>query len=313
LLLFGPVSWFIAAVKLSLSQKETFYRELEQFVRSGIPLPHAVEALAPETRGPVRRVLEQLLAFFLKGQSVGDAFGALRPTFGALETLRAGVVRRTIWPVVQLHFGVLIANAGGFVLGQLTLEGYLLHCGLTLAAFYAGGLVAWLLIAALLRLARTDARLDHALGLVPMLGKLRRHLALSRFCATYEMQLQAGINVMDSVRAAADSSQSARIESTVARLLPRMVGGASLGTLITGEAAFPAALQRSIRLGEENGSLDEDLVRWSGYYQKSAVDALETLGAWISRLVYIVVALYFIYSIFVAELGQVHTLDQLMK
>ena len=127
------------------------------------------------------------------------------------------------------------------------------------------------------------------------------------------MQLQAGINAVDSVSASAEASQSARIKTTVARLLPRMVGGASLGSLMTGESAFPAALQRSIRLGEESGSLDEDLIRWAGYYQKSAVDSLETLGAWISRIIYIVIAIYFIYMIIAAEQSQLQTVNQILK
>jgi type IV pilus assembly protein PilC len=195
----------------------------------------------------------------------------------------------------------------------MTLAAYWIHCAVTLGTFYLAGALVWLLVAFLLRLARANPGLDRALGAIPLLGKLRRHLALSRFCATYEMQLQAGINVMDSVRAAGDSSQSARIQSTIARLIPEMRSGTSLGTLITGEGAFPAALQRSIRLGEESGSLDEDLVRWAGYYQKTAVDALETLGAWISRLVYVVIAAYFVYSIISAEVSQLNTVDQMLK
>jgi type II secretory pathway component PulF len=328
-------------VKLSLAQKETFYRELEQFTRSGIPLQQAVEALAPETRGRVRAVLKQLLALLLGGNTVPDAFAALQPTFGALEvsliaaagntgrldqafvylsnyfaaleTLRAGVVKRTIWPLIQLHFGVLVINIGSLVGGTMTFDGYILRCVATLAMFYAAGVAVWIVVALLLRLARVNPGLDRALGVIPLLGKLRRHLALSRFCATYEMQLQAGINVMDSVGAAANASQSARIKATVSRLIPGIRAGSPLGALITGESAFPAALQRSIRLGEESGSLDEDLVRWSGYYQKSAVDALETLGTWISRLVYIIIAIYFIYSIIGAELVQVNTLNDMMK
>ena len=225
-------------MKLSLSQKETFYRELEQFMRSGIPLPQAVEALVPETGGGVRRVLKALLALLLKGQSIGDSFGALQPTFGtleisiiqasantgrldqaftylsnyfgALEMLRAGVVRRTIWPVVQLHFGVFVINIGSYFLGGLTAEGYLLRCFGTLAVFYAAGLLAWALIAFLMRVARVNPVLDRALGMIPLLGKLRRYLALSRFCATYEMQLQAAINVVDAVRAASAASQRSR-------------------------------------------------------------------------------------------------------
>jgi hypothetical protein len=171
----------------------------------------------------------------------------------------------------------------------MTLAAYWIHCAVTLGTFYLAGALVWLLVAFLLRLARANPGLDRALGAIPLLGKLRRHLALSRFCATYEMQLQAGINVMDSVRAAGDSSQSARIQSTIARLIPEMRSGTSLGTLITGEGA------------------------WAGYYQKTAVDALETLGAWISRLVYVVIAAYFVYSIISAEVSQLNTVDQMLK
>jgi type II secretory pathway component PulF len=336
-----PANVVHCRVKLSLAQKETFYRELEQFTRSGIPLQQAVEALAPETRGRVRRVLQQLLALLLKGSTVPDAFTALQPTFGtleisliaaagntgrldqafiylsnyfaALETLRAGVVKRTIWPLIQLHFGVVVINVGSLFSGNMTFDAYLLRCAGTLAIFYAAGIVVWIIVALLLRFARANPGLDRALGVIPLLGKLRRHLALSRFCATYEMQLQAGINVMDSAAAAANASQSARIKATVSGLTPAIRAGSPLGALITGQPAFPAALQRSIRLGEESGSLDEDLVRWAGYYQKSAVDALETLGTWISRLVYVVIAIYFIYSIIGAEVAQIDTLNQMMK
>ena len=137
---FGLVSTeergFIPEVTLSLRQKQTFYRELQQFVRSGIPLSQAVEALASETGGDVRRVLKQLLTRFLRGESVPDAFRALKGTFStlevsmieaagntgrleaafiylasyfeALDTLRSGIFKRSLWPVIQLHFGVLV-------------------------------------------------------------------------------------------------------------------------------------------------------------------------------------------------------------
>ena len=126
------------------------------------------------------------------------------------------------------------------------------------------------------------------------------------------MQLQAGINAMDSVRAAGEASQSARIRRAIEGFLPKMRGGVSLGTLITGESAFPSALQRAIRLGEESGGLDEDLVRWAGYYQKNAIDSLETLGTWVSRFVYLVVAAYLVYSIIGAQMNEMHTIDQML-
>lgn len=328
-------------MNLSLSQKQTLYQELQQFVRSGIPLPQAVEALEPETSGGVRQLLRQLRALFLKGQSVPDAFAALQPTvsplevsmieassgsgrleqaftylanyFGSLETLRAGIVKRSLWPLIQLHFGVFVANVIPLVLGSLTPQQYLGRCALTLGAFYLAGLVVWIVISIFLSMARVNAGMDQALGMIPLVGKLRRHLAMARFCATYEMQLQAGVNVLNSVRAAGEASQSARVRAAVGRMLPQMRGGVSLGSLISDEGAFPAALQRAIRLGEQSGSLDEDLIRWAEYYQQSAVGSLETLGAWVSRIMFVVVAGYFIYAIFFAQMQELNFINQVLQ
>ena len=159
---------------------------------------------------------------------------------------------------------------------------------------------------------RSDATIDWVLGRLPLAGKLRRNLALSRFYATYEMQLQAGINVFDSLRAAADASQSARIESFIATVLPRIRGGDSFGSALTGKGVLPSALQRAVRLGEETGSLDENLRRWADYYQKAAVSALDAAGTWIPRFFYFLIAGYLIYCILGAQMSENKAMEQIL-
>ena len=316
----------ILRVTLTLRQKQTFYHELEQFLRSGIPLPQAVEALLPETSyGSLRRVLERLLKMFLQGESVPDAFAKLRPIvgdmevalisassqsgrlehsfvylsnyFGALDGVRSKIVKGLIWPAVQLHIGVFVSNLIPLFIGGMTWNTYLLRCGTTLGACYAAGFVLWLLGSTLLNMGRTSTAVDYLLGRIPLAGKLRRNLALSRFCATYEMQLTGGINIFESLKAAGDASQSARIESAVKRVLPQVRGGSSFGATLDGRGALPSALQRAIRLGEETGNLDENLRRWADYYQKAAISALDAAGVWIPRLFYLLIAGYLIYCI----------------
>ena len=316
----------ILSVKLSLRQKQTFYHELEQFLRSGIPLPQAVEALLPETSyGSLRRVLERLLKMFLQGESVPDAFAKLRPIvgdmevalisassntgrleqsfvylsnyFGALDGVRSKIIQGLIWPAVQLHIGVFVSNLIPLFIGGMTWNTYLVRCGTTLGACYATAIVLWLLGSTLVDMGRTSSLVDYLLGRVPLAGKLRRNLALSRFCATYEMQLQGGINIFDSLKAAGDASQSARIEASVNRVLPQVRGGAAFGSTLNGKGALPTALQRAIRLGEETGNLDENLRRWADYYQKAAIGALDAAGVWIPRLFYLLIAGYLIYCI----------------
>ena len=328
LLVFSPEQGLIAPVKLDLLQKQTFYHELGQFLRSGIPLPQAVEALAQDTRrGPLRQVLERLTRLFLGGESVPAAFAQLQPAvgpmelamveaasssgrleqafaylsnyFGSLETVRSKILSASWWPLFQLHFGIVVINAAGQLTRTYTLDGGLLgrQCGSAFALLYGGGFLCWLGGRLLLKAARTNASVDRLLNLVPLVGRLRRNLALSRFCATFEMQLQAAINVMDGLRVAADASQSAQVRASVAGMIPKVRGGSAVGPLFAGQRVFPNALQRAMRVGEETGSLDADLHRWADYYQTASFNALEALSAWVPRLVFLVIAIYLGYEI----------------
>ncbi len=323
---FGRILFF---VKLSLPQKQTLYHELGQFLRSGIPLPQAVEALAPETgSGSLRQVLRRLEKLFLKGASVPDAFAQLRPTvgemevalidasntsgrldqafaylanyFGTLEAVRASIVKQLAWPLIQLHIGVLLMTGlRRFIAGGFELQSYVLECAKLLGIVYALLLGLWIVADAVVAAARASAGLDAFLGALPILGKLRRNMALGRFCAVYEMQLQAGINVPDSLRAAADASGSARIRAAIKRAAPQILKGERVGAALGNTAAFPPALLRSFRLGEDTGSLDEDLRRWAGYHQQAAVDALERFGRWLAKATTLLILGYVGYLIVV--------------
>ncbi len=331
---------FIHRVKLNLREKQSLYHELQQFLVSGIPLPQAVEALMPETGGDVRRVLSRLLKLFLSGESVPAAFASLSPTvgsleislieassstgrleqafiylanyFGALETVRAKIVGGLIWPAVQLHIGVLVSNLIPLFLGGMDWNAYYAAVRHDAGRVLLVAAVIWFAGLTLANMGRTDATIDWLLGRLPLAGKLRRNLSLSRFCATYEMQLQAGINIPDSLTAAADASQSARIKAFIARVLPRVRGGESFGSALSGKSVLPAALQRAVRLGEETGDLDENLRRWADYYQKAAINALDAAGRWVPRVFYFFIAGYLIYCILGAELGELKFMNQMM-
>ena len=315
-------------MKLSLPQKQTLYHELGQFLRSGIPLPEAVEALAPEVgRGPVRQVLERLLAMFLQGESVPGAFAQLRPAvgemevaligasnnsgrleqafsyldgyFGTLIDMRSQVFKQLLWPLVQLHIGILLmTGVGQFATTQtFDAQSYLTQCAKLFGVLYGTVLVLWVVVDAFLGAARRSTVADSFLNALPLVGKVLRNLALARFCAVYEMQLQAGINLVDGLRAAADSSNSARLRNAIEQAQPRILQGASLSAALGTNTVFPAALRRSFRIGEDTGSLDEDLRRWADYYQTAAVGALRSLGAWLGRIINLLVVVYVGYLI----------------
>ncbi len=262
--------FFPLPVKLNLEEKQTFYHELGRFVRSGIALPQAVESLAADSRGAMRSAFDRLSELFLGGETTAGAFARLQPAigsmevslieasdrsgrlehafdylskyFGTLETVRAGIIKETRWPVVQLHLAAFILSfASDFVSGALGGAGFntthfVLQVGVILGIFY--GIVAVAVGGGLLltRTARTSVAVDALLARLPLIGKLRRNMSLGRFCAAYEMQLSAGVNAMDSLHAAGEASQSARVRAEVARMVPEMMAGVSVGTLVVGRS-----------------------------------------------------------------------------
>ncbi len=330
-------------MKLDLRQKQTLYHELGQFLRSGIPLPQAVEALAQDTgRGPLRQVLNRMSHLFLGGESIPGTFAQLQPTvgtmelalveaasssgrliqafaylsnyFGSLETVRSDIISHSLWPVIQLHLGIVVINASTQLVTTHTLDLAIFarQCAWAFGILYLGALFCWLGGRMVLRLARTHTGLDRALNLLPLVGKLRRNMALSRFCAAYEMQLQAAINVMDGLHAAAQASQSAQIRAAVAKMIPRVREGSALGPLFAGQRVFPNALQRAMRVGEEAGSLDEDLRNWGDYYQTASIKALAALGVWVPRLVFLVIAIFLGYQIVTFFSGMYQGMQQML-
>ncbi|MBV9656690.1 MAG: type II secretion system F family protein [Verrucomicrobia bacterium] len=328
---------------MNLRQKQTLYHELAQFFHAGIGFSQAVESLLAETgRGAVRRALETLRDAVRAGADVPAAFARLRPAVGEMELamlsaadrsgrleealnylstyfqqiseVRAGIAKQVLWPVVQLHLGVfllalpvlLAANGGtGAYLRQTV--GFLLVLYLVVAVVLG-------LALGLLRLGGRSAAMDQVLNALPLLGRVRRNLGLGRFCAVYEMQLSAGVNVMDALQAAARASRGAALQAAVARALPAVRAGEQVGPqLAASKAPLPSPLLRALRLGEETGRLDVELRNWAAYYQKAAVGGIDALSRWLPRLIYLLIAGYLGYRIVATYAGVLDSYRGLME
>ena len=88
------------------------------------------------------------------------------------------------------------------------------------ACLWGGLILGSFLISAIRRSAARNAVLDRSLGLIPVIGGLRRDLALSRFSAAYDMQLEAGVNVLGALEASGRASASASYRDAVDKALP---------------------------------------------------------------------------------------------
>ncbi len=310
-------------MSLQFREKQSLYHSLGQLLRSGVTFPAALRKLAPTARGGVRQLLSRLNRAIDGGSTVAEAFAAQRPAisemeagvvaaveragrldrglaqlaayFGALATARASAMKKAAYPIFILHFGILTLSVQ--TLMARGVGPYLVEVGVRLALVYGGTLAVAVVVPILGRLGAKSASMDAILRCLPLIGGMRRDFAVARFCATYEMQLGAGVNVMDSLQAAAGASRSGLIARVVARALPQVLKGEQVGAWLAEGSAFPAAMLRDFSVGEETGSLDEELDRLAEEYRRTAIAKLDLLAEWLPRLIYLGVVLYLGYRI----------------
>ncbi len=313
----------LPAVSLRFREKQSLYHNLGQLLRSGVTFPAALRSLVPSARGGLRRLLAQLNRAIENGSTVAEAFAAQRPAvsemeagivaaveragrldrgltqlaayFGALAAARSSAWKKAAYPIFVLHFGILALGVKTLVTDGV--GPFLREVGPLFALVYGIALLVALAVPALSDASATSAAMDALLRCVPLVGAIRRNFAVSRFCSTYEMQLGAGVNVMDSLKAAGRASRSGLIAAAVARALPQVAQGSQVGPLLSAGSAFPESMLRDFTVGEQTGRLDEELDRLAEEHRRVALAKLDTLAEWVPRIIYIGVVVYLGYRI----------------
>ncbi len=216
------------------------------------------------------------------------------------------------YPLFLLCFGVLTLKAP--LLFTDGVPAYLRATGLVLGIFAAAVLVTSVLVPLLGDAGTFMPMVDDLLRHLPFLGKIRRAFAISRFCATYNMQLEAGVNVMDSLAEASRASRSGLIHAAVARALPEVRRGAQAGEqLARSSAAFPKETLSAIIVAEETGRLDQTLLRLAEEYRAEGFRRIDIAAEWIPRLIYVSILLYLGWKIIEGYRNYLSQLDSIMK
>jgi len=167
-----------------------------------------------------------------------ESCAALSKYFETLEKARSMVLKKCAYPVFMLHFGVLVLGLPTLVNGGGAVD-YLKQILTTLGLVYACALIPLFIILNLLEIAQTSPLIDRFLLAIPVTGRVRRSFSLARFFATYEAQLEAAVNVMDSLKTAADASRSALIIEAITKSMPALRSGGQVGLILADTQLFP--------------------------------------------------------------------------
>lgn len=300
-------------MQLRFTDKEHFFHDLAQLLRSGIPFQRALEHLGAgrERSAGTARKLSPLVAdgvssafaaagfarldvgILAAGEQSGrllDACVRLSEYYGSLAACRRRILSASAYPVFVFHLAaVLLAipaaiQEGGF-------GGFLRQVALTLGCAYAVAGAAVLGAHLARRAVRDSVVAERAICCIPAVGGLFSFGALSRFCLVLSLGIRSADGVLASILRAGRASRSAGLEAASARIVPEVREGAGFAEAIRQSHAFPPDLERGFEVAEASGRLDEEAGRWANIYQARFFRRIDALGVWIPRLLFLIVAL----------------------
>lgn len=324
----------------SAADKHLFYTEMAKLLEAGFGIREAAKVMQG-TRLPARQaaLLTRMETGLEAGQSITEAFGAderevspleksivgagerggrlapafehLADYFGLVARSRREALASLVYPLVLLHFGVILGVVPAALIGGLSFGETVLQLVLALLTVYAGLIVLGLGIRALLGMAPVNAGIDRGINRIPLIGKARRSMAMARFTKVYHTGLLAGLPMRETVATATQAAHSGTIREAGRAIEKAAVEGNRLGPEFLASDAFPQAFARSYATAEEAGGLDKDLARWSTVFQEDAQRATKALAVAVPKVIYFLMLIFVAWKVISFYSGYYGALEQI--
>lgn len=321
---------------MSPREKQQLYHGLAQLIHAGITFPKALDRLSKTSRGSAAQVIRRIRRGLDQGLTVADACAEARPTitsmeaailvaveragsldrglaqlaqhFDAVSAARGKAIARLAYPVFVLVLAILLLNLPLVV--RENFNAYLQRISTLLAGVIAAVFLAKFARDLIASATISSPFVERLVRLIPAVGSMQRAFAMNRFCLVYDLQIEAGINTLDALQAAAEASRSALVANLIRKILPEVRAGSQVGPLLVGSDAFDPAVVECILVGEESGRLDQELQRQAKLQEEKAFSRLNTLAEWIPRLAYLAIMISVgvaIVRLYAGYLGQVQS------
>jgi len=300
-----------------LNRRAEFYYQLAQLTSAGLTLIQALEHLNRNPPSFSYRVhIRNLLHDLKDGYTFSDSLNRQQGWLPAFDValLHAGEHSGRLDSCFRLlsdHY-VDRARLARQMIGDMAYPVFLFHFAIFIFAFVHSfasndwlgfvwrtfGVLIPLYLIFLAAAYATQGRhgekwrscVEHFLRPVPVLGKARHCLALSRLAGALEALLSAGVTIIEAWELAATACGSPAIRRTVLAWRPLVDGGHTPAEVVSSSSRFPALFANQYSSGEISGKLDDTLKRLQQYYQDEGTRKLHYFAQWTPRAIYILVA-----------------------
>lgn len=309
---------------MKLSEKASIYRELAKLVGASFHLDRTLEMLLGQHPSHARRTwLQGLQKGLAAGQSVAeaverhnaafsggleitlisageqsgrlaDAFGHLARYFEAWELGLRQMRRAMLYPLVLVHFGVMLPELPAIVTDSMQggqdhpvrrLVLTLLLLWLILLLLFMGG--RWLS-----RKGIESAAVEAWLWRIPLIGRVRRHWALARFSQVFHACLLAGMRMTECMRLSGEAAHSGVLRQASEDAAKKIAQGEMIAGAMADVHGFPITFVHSVATAEEAGTLDREMNSWAAAEMIEAQESLQRASDWLPKIFYAGVVMY---------------------
>ncbi len=156
----------------------------------------------------------------------------------------------------------------------------------------AGCLVTIVLLVVLgLRTERGATRRDRLMLAVPVVGSTIQFALVERFCRVLSSMLGAGVGLPESLRVATGSLRNRVYMRSMTDVNEAILQGQGIVEPLSRTSMFPAAALQMLRVGEETGTLDNQLAITAEYYETELDYKIRKLTALFEPIVILVMGL----------------------
>jgi type II secretory pathway component PulF len=238
-----------------------------------------------------------LLAAGERGGRLENSFEHLARYYELRQKSKDKAIGALVYPIILLHFGLVLPELPKLVTGEGISEvvgDVVVNIGIAWVLLGGLGLAAWWAV----KTAGASVAMDGFLNAIPMVGGVRRHWALARFCQVFQTGLLAAFQITETLRLAGDASQSAQLREAARRAAKSVDKGGRLDDSMKKTGVFPKAFMQSVATAEETGTLDREMERWAVAEAELAARSQDRLAEWMPRILYVLIMIYIVARIF---------------
>lgn len=155
-----------------------------------------------------------------------------------------------------------------------------------------GAFGLWVTLKTYIRTDRGRVTRDRVLHRIPLLGKLRQKIALSRFARTYAVLLHSGVPILRCITICSSASDNTYVESACSNMGRIVSQGGQLSEVVDREDYFPPIVYHMSKAGEKTGNIEAMMDKVADYYDTEIASTVAAFSSLLEPILIVILGVF---------------------